>query len=461
LKRLPVRVRVTLAFSGVMAIVLVAVGLFLYVRMEAQLDHSINQGLRSRAGEVSALARDATSGSLSGSAVSPLIEKDEAFAEIMTTDGRVVDASPQVDGMAALGGADLERATSEPVFLERGTLAGVEGPVRVLAVPVDVGGRRLVAVVGSSLGDRNEALNSLRKLLLIGGPVALLLASLAGYGMAAAALRPVEAMRRRAAEISASEPGERLPVPEARDELSRLGETLNAMLARLEAVLERERRFVDDASHELRTPMALHRIELELALLHATTEDELRDAIGSATEEIDRLIQLAEHLLVVARSENGQVEIEAAPFAVEDVLAAIVARFGVRAEQAGTSVSYEPPPPGTMIEADRSRIEQALTNLVENALRHGGGAVRLSARADGDRIELHVTDHGPGIPAEFIGRAFERFSRADTARESAGTGLGLAIVDSIARAHGGSADARNRPEGGADVWIELPSPPVP
>ena len=123
-------------------------------------------------------------------------------------------------------------------------------------------------VVGSSLGDRDEALDGLARLLLIGGPVALLLASLAGYGMAAAALRPVDAMRRRAAEIS-SEPGERLPVPEADDELRRLGETLNAMLGRLEQALERERRFVDDASHELRTPLALHKIELELALLHA------------------------------------------------------------------------------------------------------------------------------------------------------------------------------------------------
>jgi signal transduction histidine kinase len=110
-----------------------------------------------------------------------------------------------------------------------------------------------------------------------------------------------------------------------------------------------------------------------------------------------------------------------------------------------------------VIVADRPRVEQALTNMIENALRHGGGAVRVSAHPSGERIELHVTDEGPGIPEDFIDRAFERFSRADTARGRGGTGLGLAIVDSIARAHGGSAHARNRPEGGADVWIELPS----
>ena len=183
---------------------------------------------------------------------------------------------------------------------------GVEGPVRVLVVPVNADGRDRVVVVGSSLGDRDEALDGLATLLLIGGPAALLLASLAGYGAAAAALRPVEAMRQRAAEIS-SDGGARLPVPETNDELSRLGETLNAMLGRLETALEHERRFVDDASHELRTPLALHKIELELALSHARDENELREAISSATEEIDRLIELAEQLLVVARSEDGRV----------------------------------------------------------------------------------------------------------------------------------------------------------
>jgi signal transduction histidine kinase len=456
LKRIPIRLRVTLAFAGVMAVVLAGVGLFLYVRFEAQLNHSIDQGLRSRATEVSALAQDGRPGGLSGSAVSPLIEKDEAFAEIVTDGGKVIDASPQLNGAPALTGGDLTRAASTPTFLESSAIPGVEGPVRVLAVPVAVDGRHLVAVVGSSLGDRDEALNGLAKLLLIGGPVALLLASLAGYGMAAAALRPVERMRRRAAEISASEAGARLPVSEADDELRRLGETLNAMLGRLEEALERERRFVDDASHELRTPLALHRIELELALLHAADEEELRGAIASATDEIDRLIALAEQLLVVARGEDGDLRLDREPFVIEDALATIKARFAARAGRAGRSLTYEVPPEAPLLEADRLRIEQALTNLVDNALVHGDGAITLQARPNGASVELHVTDEGPGIPQEFIGRAFERFSRPDGARAEGGTGLGLAVVDAIARAHAGSAHARNLPGGGADVWIELP-----
>jgi two-component system, OmpR family, sensor kinase len=452
--RLPIRVRVTLAFAGVMVIVLIAIGLFLYLRLEAQLDESIDNGLRSRATEVSALARD-SDGSLSGSGADPLIELDESFAQILGAGGRPIDASPQVGAAPALAQAQIERAAAEPSFFELDQVRGLEGAVRVLAVPVTTEDGRLVVVVGSSLGDRDEALDGLARLLLIGGPVALLLASLVAYWMTAAALRPVDAMRRRAAEIS-SDPGERLPVPEADDELRRLGETLNAMLGRLEQALERERRFVDDASHELRTPLALHKIELELALLHASGEEELRTAIASATDEIDRLITLAEQLLVVARADDAGVAIEPQRFAIDDALAAIEARFAARAARDGRPLSRRSPAGEPLLEADRPRVEQALTNLVENAFRHGTGAVRIEARPNGRLVELHVTDEGPGIPEDFIDKAFERFSRADAARSRGGTGLGLAVVDSIARAHGGRAQARNRPEGGADVWIELP-----
>ncbi len=456
MSRLPIRVRVTLAFAAVMAVVLGGVGLFLYLRLEAQLDESLDTALRSRATEVAALARD-EGGRLSGAGNDPLVEQDESFAELVEADGELIDATPQLRETIVLDRDELARAAQGPIVLDRSDVPGIEGEgARLLAAPVTIDDDTVIVVVGSSLGDRDEALDGLAKLLAVGGPVALLLASAAGYWLAGRALRPVETMRRRAAEISASEPGARLPVPEAQDELRRLGETLNEMLARLEQALERERRFVDDASHELRTPLALHKTELELALLHAAGEDELREAIASATDEIDRLIALAEQLLVVARNEDGELRVEREPFAVEDALAAISARFAARAGRAGRSLTYSAPAGSPPLDADRLRVEQGLTNLVDNALVHGEGAVRLEARANDGLVELHVTDEGPGIPDEFIGRAFERFSRADGARARGGTGLGLAVVDAIARAHGGSAHARNRPGGGADVWLEVP-----
>ena len=438
-----------------MAVVLVAVGLFLYLRLDAQLTESLETSLRSRATEVAALTREA-GGRLSNADANPLIEQDESFAEIVTADGEVLDSTPQLGGALVLDPEQLTRAAGGATFFTHSGVPGIEGDARVLAAPTELDGRPVIAVVGSSLGDHDEAVSELARLLLIGGPIALLLASLAGYWVAGSALRPVDAMRRRAAEISAHEPGARLPVPEARDELSRLGETLNEMLARLEQALARERRFVDDASHELRTPLALHKVELELALLHARDEAELRAAINSAGDEIDRLIALAEQLLVVARSEDGELGINPERLAIDDVLGAIGARFEARAARAERRLEVEPTD-GELLVADRARIEQALTNLVENAFMHGAGTVRIEARRSDDLIELHVTDEGDGIPEDFIGRAFELFSRADAARGRGGSGLGLAVVDSIARAHGGSAHARNGPEGGADVWIERPA----
>jgi two-component system, OmpR family, sensor kinase len=226
------------------------------------------------------------------------------------------------------------------------------------------------------------------------------------------------------------------------------------MLDRLQAAVERERAFVDDASHELRTPLALHKTELELALRYGESPEELRAAIASAIEEADRLSQLAEDLLTLARSDKGRMSIETKPVEVRDVFAAVRSRLGGAADQAGRSLVVDDPD-GLVVEADPARVEQALANLVENGLRHGDGQIRLWAQAREDGVELHVSDAGPGFPPEFLPRAFERFRRADTARSESGAGLGLAIVDAIAQAHSGQAAARNTPEGGADVWIEL------
>ncbi len=456
MSRIPVRIRVTLAFAAVMAVLIAAAGLFLYLRLESQLNESIDDGLRSRASDLTTLAQQQP-GALAAGGEDGLIEPDESLAQVLTRDGRVVDSTPQLEDSAVLSEAALQDVGPEGTFSDTSGIPEIEegGEVRLLAAPVGGGTGNLVAVVGASLEDRNEALGTLLRILLIGGPVALLLASLAGYGAASFALRPVESMRRRAATISAGGPDARLPVPPAGDELTRLGETLNAMLARLDAGLERERQFTDDAAHELRTPLALHKSELELALRYGRSEAELRESIGSAIEEVDRLVQLAEDLLVVARSEQGKLALALERLRAADVFEGVKDRFGARAAQAGRAVRVDGG--GDLaLEGDRLRLQQALTNMVDNAFRHGAGDVHLWARANGNGVELHVTDAGEGFPPAFLAHAFERFSRADEARERGGTGLGLAIVDTIARAHGGSAGAHNVAAGGADVWIEIP-----
>jgi two-component system, OmpR family, sensor kinase len=461
-RRLPIKLRVTIVFAVAMALVLGAVGVFLYSELRSRLDESIDNGLRSRAGDAVTLVRESEEG-LRQSGQRSLIESDESLAQVLTPTGQVLDSTPQLGDQPVLSAAEVQEVESrDRTFFEHPSAPGIEGSVRLLAAPAvtdrndESSGGNVVVVVGSSLGDRDEALASLATLLAIGGPIALLLASLAGYAALALALRPVEAMRQRAADVSASEPGERLPAPGGDDELARLGATLNEMLDRLEAAFERERRFVDDASHELRTPLALHKTELELALRYANDEAELRTAIASAIGEIDRLVQLAEDLLVVARSQEGELALAREPLRAADIFATVGERFRARAAQEGRALDVDGSSDARIV-GDRVRLEQALTSLVDNALRHGGGDVRLWARENAEVVELHVGDRGPGFDPEFIGRAFERFSRADEARGRGGTGLGLAIVDTIARAHGGTARAMNDPRGGADVWVELPS----
>jgi two-component system OmpR family sensor kinase len=451
INRLPIRIRVTLVFAGVIAVVLGGAGLFLYLRLGAELDAAIEQALRSRAGDVSALIEQADSG-LAQSGRSPLTEQGENLAQILDPSGRVVDSTSSLRGRALLSDDELRRALRGTTFVNSSV---TEDGARLLATPVTAQDQRLVVVVGTPLEDRHDAVRNLGSLLLIGGPVTLLLAALAGFGALTVALRPVESMRRRAASIHDAAPGQRLPVPPADDEISRLGDTLNAMLGRLEESFARERTFVADASHELRTPLGILKTELELALRGGRSVAELELALRSAAEETDRLVQLAEDLLVIARSDQGRLPIRRSEIAAGDVLEAVRERFSRRAHDQQVELTVTAPEHLGLV-ADPLRLEQAVGNLVDNALRHGGRRIALDAVAAGDAVELHVRDDGPGFPVDFIDTAFERFTRADPARGRGGAGLGLAIVAAIARAHGGHAAASDRPEGGADVSLSLP-----
>jgi heavy metal sensor kinase len=444
--RLPIRVRLALYFALAMAVVLAAAGWFAYVRVSSDLANALDQDLRARGQDLSALV--ASGGSVS-STQGALIENGESFSEVVDAQGRVLDATRPI-GRNLLTSAELAAARSGPLLTDRPSVPGLDEPARMLALPAAREGQKVVLVVGATKENRAETLSSLRTAFLIGGPIALLLAALGGYLLAGAALRPIESMRKRAADISAASLDERLPVPPADDEVSRLGETLNAMLARLEDGLERERRFVADASHELRTPLALLKTELALALKPGRSDTELRAAIESAAEATDRLSRIADDLLLLARAERGGLRLKTEQVDVMDVLGEVAGRF-----RTDRKISVAPGEP-LVVSADRLRLEQALTNLVDNALRHGSGSVTISAIRENGAAELHIVDEGPGFDAEFLPQAFERFTRGDEGREGDGSGLGLAIVDTIARAHQGSARAENTPGGGADVWMSLP-----
>ena len=451
MNRLPIRIRLTLAFALAVVVVLACACAFVFVQMRSDMNDSIDGALQTRMAAAMSLLDHGTALGFGDAGL--LGERDESLAQLLRPDGRLVFALGAVH-VPALAGADLRRATRGRVIVER-PLPGFDDVARVYARPAPGRNGRLVVAVGESLGDRNEALSALVRSFVVAGSVAVVLASLLGYALATAGLAPVETMRRRAAAISLSGEPERLPLGPAHDEIRRLGETLNAMLDRLRRSFERERRFVADASHELRSPIAVIKTELEGALRTGGLGGDQRAALVAAVEECDRLAALAEDLLVLARSADGRLPIRPEPLPVRGLLEGARHRFVDRAAEHGRAIRVDAPA-DLVVLADELRMRQALANLVDNAIRHGDGVVDLRARAARGGVEIDVTDHGDGFGADLAERAFERFTRASESRSGDGAGLGLAIVEAIAAGHGGGAAIVEGP-GGTTVRLTLPA----
>jgi signal transduction histidine kinase len=312
-------------------------------------------------------------------------------------------------------------------------------------------------VVGTSLDEAIDAQHRLEEALVIGLPLLAAIVSVAGWFLAGAALKPVRDLVEEADEISAlAARGQRrrLSVPETGEELADLARHLNELLARIEGALEHERAFLDDASHDLRTPISIVRSELELARMHTEEGSELARALDSSLEEVGRLDRLAVNLLVLARFRS------AGPPPPEPVeLGALSRRAAqtVARSRDGDAVPVQVKG-SAQVRGDEDAIERAVLNLVENAARHAVGRVDVDVSSDGDRAVVAVRDDGPGFPPELLGQAAGRFVRGTNGGRGTenGAGLGLAIVDAIVGAHGGSVQVGTSPGGGAEVRLRLP-----
>lgn len=440
LLRMGLRTKLTLIFAGVMACVLGAIGAFLFFQTKADLDGGIRQALAQRAGQLAAVVRDGSGADAPGGLISP----SERFAQVLTPTGRLIQTRPI--GARPLLSPVEARGTRAPRFIERGE------ETRLRAVPLVVRGRRLVIVVATSLGQREHALEGLARSLLIGGPLALLLAGALAYWIAAAALRSVESMRCRAAQITAAEPDARLPVPPSQDEIHRLATTLNEMLARLADAAQHERSFVANASHELRTPLANLHAELELALRHARTTAEFRAAHTAAIADTQALIRLANDLLVLA-GEDGGIPLRIRPVELHGLLTDIARQLEQHLDESGRSVRVQVD--RTSLLADPDRLRQALGNMADNAVMHGCGDITIGAEIREHDACLWVSDEGQAVTATVLATAFDRFVRGPHSPGARGAGLGLAIVREIAAAHGGHASLRNTAHG-VICTLELP-----
>ncbi len=317
-------------------------------------------------------------------------------------------------------------------------------------------------VVAAPLADVDRSMDRLQLLLLVAGPVALALAGGGGWLLTRAALRPVDRMTEQAGAIGADRLGDRVSVPDAADELTRLARTLNGMLERIEHGVVTQRRFVADASHELRTPLAVMRAELEVALRDHDPAADASEVLDSAAEEVARMSKIVDDLLTLAHRDENRLELLLEPVDLGVVATGVADQLRPLAEQAGVQLGVEAPA-GAAVLADRARLTQVVTNLVDNAVKFtgAGGAVRVRVWEAADGAGLAVADTGPGIAPEHLRRVFDRFYRLDAARSRArgGSGLGLAICRELVEAHGGRIWAESVVGAGSTFSLALPIQP--
>jgi heavy metal sensor kinase len=437
---MPIRTRLTLVFALISAVVVGVAAIALVVGFRATLRGTVDERLRTR---FAALAADPA-------AVETSSSTEEEFAQFVPSEG-AVRSTPGLTG--SLLPEDLAAGLGEQRFFSRDVPTTEEVvPARILAGQVEGG----VLIVAADVEDQAEAAARLLAIVAIGGPILVGVLAWLGWLLAGAALRPVERLRTEAAAMHASEPSRRLAVPETGDELQRLAETLNEMLDRVHDALDRERRLVDEASHELRTPVGVLQAEVDLALKEPRSREELEAALRSIAEETERLRRLTQDLLVLARSDRGRLPVHRSDLNVSRLMEDVVDGFAERARQQGVEIRAS----GADVRArvDGDRVRQAVSNLVDNALRHTARGGTVEVRADGvvDRVRITVVDRGRGFSPEMLERAFEPFARSDGERDGDGAGLGLAIVRAVAEAHGGSATVRNLDDGGAAVELDLP-----
>jgi heavy metal sensor kinase len=458
---LSIRTRLTFWYSAVLLVILVTIGALSY----SWLRRSVHQDLDASLLAVAQAVKDTGSPGQTEDQVEALLrdllgpELYDKFFRLLDPEGRPYAPPGTRRGDALpLSSATRARAARGESTLE--TIASPGGePLRVLTMPIVRSGRVAdIVQVGMSLRRAETLLDRYRHTLLVLIPLGVGLAALGGALVAGAALRPVDRMSRTARRISAEDLSRRVARPGTGDEMERLAETLNAMLARLEEAFAQTRRFAADAAHELRTPLAALRGGIEVALRAERSPEEYRRVLASSLEEVERLIRLAEDLLLLSRSTAGP-EVPRADVDLEALLLDVL-DVGARLGQAGgVSVRIDTAAPAT-VRGDAVALRRALLNLVENAVKYTppGGKVELGLTAGDGMAQLAVADTGIGIAPADVERILEPFVRLDAARarDTGGAGLGLSIARSIVVAHGGTLSVESRPGSGSRFTIRIP-----
>jgi signal transduction histidine kinase len=447
-RRRSLRARLTIVTSAGLAVTLCLATLVLLYALRASLTRGLDDSARQAAVEVAAL--------VDGNRLPDPVPVGSGTITIQVLDaqGRITDVSPGADRLVPiLSPADAAAAvrTGQGRMLA-GAPLGMPSLLRVVAVGAN---DHQIVIAAVSFAQVNDSLSTLGEALALGVPALFVLLALVTWLVTGYALRPIAALSRGAARVTATGVPHDLPVPPARDEVRSLAVTLNDMLSRLADAQQRQRDLVSDTAHELRSPISSIRTQLEVALDHPDSQDWAETARDVYADTL-RLTRLAEDLLLLARLEEPTPR----PRTIVD-LAALSRSAAERCGTARVPVVVNAPSP-CLLPGDPASLDRLLVNLIDNAVRYARKQVTVTTWHEGQWAELTVTDDGPGIHPEDTERAFGRFARLDDARsrdgvEAGGAGLGLAIVRATAQAHGGSARLESA-HPGLQVVVRLPCP---
>ena len=428
-RRWSLRARLMLIGTGGLAVGFALGGVVLVASLRLTLEHTVDAEATGTARDVAALV-DA------GALPEPVPVAGGQLVQVVDAQGRVRSASIGADRLVALLRPDeLARAQTGELGPVDGSRIGVAGPLWVVAVRAGPADDPQTVIVARPLAELQQSVGLLRTALIVAYPLLLLVLAALAWRVVGAALRPVDALRAGAAAITGGDGGDRLPVPGPRDEIHRLALTLNDMLDRLAAARTRQRDFVADAAHELRSPLANMRTQLEVAQrLDGAGGTDWPAVADDLLLDTERLARLVDDLLLLARADAAVPAPRGEPVELAGLLAEVAARY--RTARVPVSVRLDAAGPQWTL-GDPDAVTRMLTNLVDNAVRHARRRVVLGLTPGG---LVTVTDDGPGIAAEERERVFDRFTRLDDARarDGGGAGLGLAIVRELARRHGGT-----------------------
>lgn len=466
---MPLRVRLTLWYGTALALILLTFSVILYTITDRNLRGQVDEALEETA--------EAAVRSLEMRGFLPLIDEDELmnqfpelaridkFFQIFSPSGTITLRSPNIrQHEVPLSRHALDVALSGRTIFESAKYPN-EPPLRLISVPIVYRGSLLYIVqVGTSLESIEATLHQFLIVLLVMAPIALAIALAGGWFLAGRALRPVDSITLAAQRIAGGDLTQRLPPPLSSDEIGRLTDTFNNMIARLESSFEQIRQFSSDASHELRTPLTVMKGETELVLRRQRPVADYQAVLESNLEEIDRMSHIVDELLFLSRADLGEIKMECEPVRLEALVEDIQRQAVLLGQEHSIQVTLGELTPAT-VRGDELRLRELLLNLVDNAVKysHPGGTVQLALRVAGQSAHLSVTDQGIGFPPDVHRRIFDRFYRTDEARAHTkkGTGLGLAICSWIAETHKGSIDVQSEVGKGSTFTVVLPLAGVP